>query len=130
MLVLTYSQLREDEKIAILAVPGFLIVAALTGTILMYAFRFDWSWEVWFLFGTIASATHPHYVVTILQDLGTIGSCWVSYGFVHGIKPGCGSGAREGQLPVALMLVYSVTDDLAGPMSILEVGPSMRRCSA
>nr|CAD7194386.1 unnamed protein product [Timema douglasi] len=94
----------------------------------MYSFRFDWSWEVWFLFGTIASATHPHYVVTILQDLGTIGSCWVSYGFVHGIKPGCGSGAREGQLPVALMLVYSVTDDLAGPMSILEVGPSMRRC--
>nr|CAD7452751.1 unnamed protein product [Timema tahoe] len=39
----------------------------------MYAFRFDWSWEVWFLFGTIASAIHPHYVVTILKDLGTSG---------------------------------------------------------
>eukprot|EP01065_Artemidia_motanka_P033198 TRINITY_DN4016_c0_g3_i1.p1 TRINITY_DN4016_c0_g3~~TRINITY_DN4016_c0_g3_i1.p1 ORF type:complete len:1394 (+),score=358.60 TRINITY_DN4016_c0_g3_i1:57-4238(+) len=55
----------------ILAVPGIMLAAGLTGAVAKAAFTdYDWPWTACLLFGTILSATDPVAVVALLKDLG------------------------------------------------------------
>lgn len=60
-------------QVLILAGPGTLLAIGLTGVMAKYVFT-NWigfSWEQYFLFGSIVSATDPIAIVSLLKDLGT-----------------------------------------------------------
>eukprot|EP01062_Namystynia_karyoxenos_P018534 TRINITY_DN16917_c0_g1_i1.p1 TRINITY_DN16917_c0_g1~~TRINITY_DN16917_c0_g1_i1.p1 ORF type:complete len:1444 (+),score=522.94 TRINITY_DN16917_c0_g1_i1:84-4334(+) len=55
----------------ILAVPGIMVAAGLTGAMAKVLFvDYDWPWTACLLFGTILSATDPVAVVALLKELG------------------------------------------------------------
>eukprot|EP01060_Flectonema_neradi_P005475 TRINITY_DN13643_c0_g1_i1.p1 TRINITY_DN13643_c0_g1~~TRINITY_DN13643_c0_g1_i1.p1 ORF type:complete len:1388 (+),score=260.45 TRINITY_DN13643_c0_g1_i1:79-4242(+) len=55
----------------LLAGPGLLVSAFLTGLLAKFAFtQYNWSWVSCFLFGTVLSATDPVAVVALLKELG------------------------------------------------------------
>ena len=55
----------------LLAGPGIMIAALLTGSIAKFLFtEYEWSWVTALLFGTVMSATDPVAVVALLKELG------------------------------------------------------------
>jgi NhaP-type Na+/H+ or K+/H+ antiporter len=54
----------------IMAVPGVLLGALLTGCCAKYVLPYGWNWRVAMLFGSILSATDPVAVVAIFNSLG------------------------------------------------------------
>ncbi len=60
---------RLFSQIAILAVVGVLISAALTALLIMFVLPLQWSWIVALLFGTLISATDPVAVVALLKEI-------------------------------------------------------------
>ena len=62
---------RMFSQIAILAVPGLLLTTTLTAILAYYAFPWQWSWTVCFLFGALISATDPVAVVSLLKEVSS-----------------------------------------------------------
>eukprot|EP00756_Hemistasia_phaeocysticola_P026000 Hpha_TRINITY_DN16036_c3_g11::TRINITY_DN16036_c3_g11_i1::g.120682::m.120682 len=55
----------------LLAFPGVLIAAGLTGVMLKFWYSsYDWGWALAFMFGSMVSATDPVAVVALLSELG------------------------------------------------------------
>lgn len=54
----------------ILAGPGVIIGAALTGVIAKYMLPYSWNWNLSMTFGSILSATDPVAVVSLLKSVG------------------------------------------------------------
>ncbi|MDQ6748615.1 MAG: Na+/H+ antiporter, partial [Candidatus Dormibacteraeota bacterium] len=66
---LHFPHLRENLRpITILAIPGVLLTAALTGAVVHWVGGFDWG--VALLFGAIVAATDPVSVVALFKELG------------------------------------------------------------
>ncbi|SDJ28180.1 NhaP-type Na+/H+ or K+/H+ antiporter [Ferrimonas sediminum] len=62
---------RMFLQIAILAIPGLMVAAALTALLVKWAFPWEWSWAVCLLFGTLISATDPVAVVALLKEVSS-----------------------------------------------------------
>ena len=62
---------RIFSQIAILAVPGLMVCTAITAVLVKYAFPWDWSWPLCFMFGALISATDPVAVVALLKELSS-----------------------------------------------------------
>eukprot|EP00755_Sulcionema_specki_P008567 Sspe_Gene.41300::Locus_19977_Transcript_2_3_Confidence_0.600_Length_1840::g.41300::m.41300 len=59
----------------LMAGPGLMVSAALTGTMAKFVFtEYEWSWVTSLLFGTVLSATDPVAVVALLKELGASAS--------------------------------------------------------
>ena len=62
---------RIFSQIALLAVPGLMVATLLTAVLAKYAFPWDWSWPLCFMFGALISATDPVAVVALLKELSS-----------------------------------------------------------
>jgi len=62
---------RIFSQIALLAVPGLMVATLLTALLAKYAFPWDWSWPLCFMFGALISATDPVAVVALLKELSS-----------------------------------------------------------
>ncbi|ALO33477.1 peptidase [Colwellia sp. MT41] len=62
---------RIFSQIALLAVPGLMVATLLTAVLAKYAFPWDWSWPLCFMFGALISATDPVAVVALLRELSS-----------------------------------------------------------
>ena len=54
----------------LMALPGVLIIALLTGGLIYASFPYSWDWAACMLLGSILSATDPVSTVAILKDVG------------------------------------------------------------
>eukprot|EP00051_Salpingoeca_urceolata_P031909 m.13489 g.13489 ORF g.13489 m.13489 type:complete len:1363 (+) comp4577_c0_seq1:183-4271(+) len=54
----------------LLAIPGLIIAAGLSGVVVKLILQTDWSWSESFMLGSLLSATDPVAVVALLRDLG------------------------------------------------------------
>jgi len=62
---------RIFSQIALLAVPGLIVATVLTAVVTKYAFPWDWSWALCFMFGALICATDPVAVVALLKELSS-----------------------------------------------------------
>ena len=57
------------RQILFLAVPGVILGASLTAVFVKLILRFDWSWSLSMVFGSMVAATDPVAVVALLEEL-------------------------------------------------------------
>eukprot|EP00752_Nemacystus_decipiens_P004989 g4537.t1 len=61
---------RRLGQIIFLALPGVILGAGLTAVFVKLILRFDWSWSLCMVFGSMVAATDPVAVVALLEELG------------------------------------------------------------
>lgn len=60
---------RALWQIIFLALPGVILGAGLTAVFVKLILRFDWSWSLCMVFGSMVAATDPVAVVALLEEL-------------------------------------------------------------
>ncbi len=63
------APINPCRQILFLAVPGVILGAILTAVFVKFILRFDWSWSLAMVFGSMVAATDPVAVVALLEEL-------------------------------------------------------------
>lgn len=75
--------IKPFRQILFLALPGVILGAGLTAVFVKMILRFDWSWSLAMVFGSMVAATDPVAVVALLEELVRVKKSIPRFNLLH-----------------------------------------------